>query len=328
MLKINWRILIVCLVAIFSSCHTMRDIKLYERPITHTNRGDNSLTLNYWGVGCFHIKYKGLELITDPFISRPNFRQVALGKIQQDTIRIKNAFQNIEKVDFVLAGHGHYDHAMDIPFLGQLLPPSAKYIGSTSLHKQLMSFRLKQDYIMADSMLTKSIYNNDSTIRIIPFPSDHASHVMGIHLFHGETKHRTSKSPTRASAWKDGTIFSFVIDFMSNHQIEKRIFIQTSSAKSTIEKEIQETFNERQPDIFILNAYTLRHAMKHHTCLIRQIGRSMIIICHWENFFRPWEKPIKPIKKWQMAKTLKKINQTFSDSLLMIPIQGSEINWP
>lgn len=310
------------------SCHTLQQIPLQNKPIQNLNFANDTLTMNYWGVGCFHIRYKNNEVIADPFISRPSFGQVAFGKIKQDTMKINDALGQNKHVAFVIAGHGHYDHAMDIPHLDKILNNDAIIVGSQSLQNQLSPYHIKHAYVCTSDTTKKIIVNSEGSVRIMSFPSNHASHFMGLHLYHGKMNSPLQKEPLKSSKWKDGPIMSFIIDFMEKDNIEKRIFIQTSSASSIIKKELQMELTGRPPDLYILNYYTLRHDMKHKNGLISLTGDSKIIVCHWENFFRSWDKKIKPLGKWDTIKTLKKLQGIIPSERMIIPIQGSRIEIP
>ncbi|MCX7745101.1 MAG: hypothetical protein N2167_11105 [Flavobacteriales bacterium] len=315
----------ILLLLLFSHCNGIKNIHIWQEGINHPLTFNDSLQIKYFGVGCMQITSGKRQVITDPFISRLSLIQTAFGKAHSDFLEIKKRLSSTEHTSFMLIGHGHYDHALDVPALDSLIPSNGKIVGSYSFKNQMTPFNLNHEFIVAETHFYKWIYCTDSTVRIMPIPSNHAPHFMGIRLYHGQYEKPPKKILTKTSQWKDGTIVAFLIDFLNNLQIEHRIFIQTSSASYFKDLQLEKEIKYRLPDVAVMNYYTLQSWMKKYSDETHETFGKQVIVCHWENFFRKWHQPVRLLKKWQCAKTLQLL-QKKSDQFI-VPMQGSKLSF-
>jgi len=75
------------------------------------------LSFTWLGTAGFEVRGPGLDLIFDPYISRPpGARPVAF-----------RAFEDFAAARNILLGHGHFDHAVDVPRLLDVAPGATVY---------------------------------------------------------------------------------------------------------------------------------------------------------------------------------------------------------
>ena len=58
----------------------------------HLSR-ESSLGSTFYGVGCFGIRYNGVQVLTDPFFSYLSLRQVAFGTVLPDPLQVDLIYQ-------------------------------------------------------------------------------------------------------------------------------------------------------------------------------------------------------------------------------------------
>src|SRR6184192_538538 len=77
----------------------------------------NGVRVTYRGTNGYEFEFKGHALLVDPYFSRVDVLNVALGpRIQPNISRITDAMRHLApKVDAILVTHGHYDHLLDVP---------------------------------------------------------------------------------------------------------------------------------------------------------------------------------------------------------------------
>lgn len=315
----------IALLLFISGCSSIKKIRIWQEGMNHPVSFNDSLQIKYYGVGCMQITSGKRQVITDPFISRLSLFQTAFGKAYSDIHEIQKQLGSTAHTSFMLIGHGHYDHALDIPVLDSLIPPNGKIVGSYSFKNQMKPFDLSHEIISVENLFYEWIYSNDSTFRIMPIRSNHAPHFMGIKLYHGHYEKPPKKKLTNASQWKDGTIVAYLVDFLNHHQIEHRIFIQTSSASYVKDSQLEKEIKQRLPDVAVMNYYTLRSWMKKYPNETHEVFGKRILVCHWENFFRKWHQPVRLLKKWQCAQTLQTLQK--KNEHFIIPIQGSKLSF-
>jgi L-ascorbate metabolism protein UlaG (beta-lactamase superfamily) len=73
---------------------------------------DASVSFRWLGVAGIELRLCGRVLLIDPFVSRPPFRRMWLGRVEPDHALIA---ETIPRCDVVLVTHAHWDHLMDVP---------------------------------------------------------------------------------------------------------------------------------------------------------------------------------------------------------------------
>jgi L-ascorbate metabolism protein UlaG (beta-lactamase superfamily) len=75
-----------------------------------TRATEDRIVLTWLGAAGFHVKYRGEELLLDPFLSRP------MGGSRPANVEA----EHFARVSLILVSHGHFDHAMDAGRLARL----------------------------------------------------------------------------------------------------------------------------------------------------------------------------------------------------------------
>jgi L-ascorbate metabolism protein UlaG (beta-lactamase superfamily) len=88
---------------------------------------DDELSVRWLGCAGFEIRSGDDTLLIDPFLSRPSFAEVALGRMAPDEQTLERA---LPAATLILIGHSHYDHLMDAPAIARWT--SATIVGTRS----------------------------------------------------------------------------------------------------------------------------------------------------------------------------------------------------
>ena len=253
-------------------------------------------SIRYLGVGAMDIHYQGQRLLTDPFYSPQSLWDIAsFTPYAPNLIQIKTVLGDANhSVNTVLIGHGHYDHAADVPAIQEYLTADAQIISSNSTRFLLaskMQSNLLKGLTADDFGKWQSIANG--WMRIMATPSKHAPQALGINLFPHIHDHALEDEPKYVWQWSQGTNINWLVDFLAkpnSSEVAERIFIQTSASAFPIGvPEIED--NIKVSKVF-LAAASFDHVDQYPSGLIDQLNPSHIIFIHWENFFKPWfEQP-------------------------------------
>lgn len=313
----------------------------------------NTISIVYTGCGGLMIS-KGKEaILTDPFYTGQWLGRLVTGiKIKPKNTRkvfsrLNTVVNTKTDIKAVLVAHSHYDHLQDLPYLLEkdFLTDQVKIIGSTSTHCTLKEFKKDEELIDADKHVhgqsgdsAGSWISVSEHIRVMPIKSGHAPHTKKKYVMKGSTcdrPFRWFKKATRRSngfKWKDGTVYSFLIDILDeNKNTEFRIFLQSSSCNApwgfppmTDGKEI---------DLALLGVASAQNVTNYPNAVLTKIHAKKVLLIHWEDFFRDlYHKKPKSVRKTDMNKFISDLKAQYNVSttealteFMLMPLPLTEI---
>jgi glyoxylase-like metal-dependent hydrolase (beta-lactamase superfamily II) len=183
--------------------------------------------LHYLGNGGWIIRRAGdaardtAVIATAPFVSNPLGVRVYLPATAEPD-RIRALVPQMPDVRIMLIGHGHYDHAMDVPFVLQELAPEAVLYGSETV-KHLLAGVVPAQRLVAVSKDAAvggapGRWRSEPRVpgvRFMPLRSSHAPHLLGIKLVSsGHLTEDLARPPSIPARWPEGETLAFLIDFL------------------------------------------------------------------------------------------------------------------
>lgn len=288
------------------------------------------LRVDFLGVTAFGIQYKDKLLLTDPYVSPQPTTKVMFKTITTDSSAVDRFYNRLglENTRMVICGHAHYDHLMDLPYLADKLPGDAVLCGSNSMKNLMLADDPVQQLVSLNKYVGDTItpgtwvYTPDSSIRIMPFESDHLKHFMGIELFGGNIDSVKYEIPLKAKEWKCGMVISYLVDLMEGKEIAWRVFFHSSSPRTNMGLFPKSLLQEKSVDIVMGSV-----ALSSEDYVIRSNAHcqpSALFMTHWENFFIPKDAPYRSVTKSNMNKAYAKIKRQIpAEELLILPEPGS-----
>lgn len=183
--------------------------------------GDGAGIVQWLGVSSWIISRGNDVVVVDPFFSRPSFLSVGSslvlsalsGKFFYDSERIEDVLPDLPaNTRFVLLGHAHYDHLMDVPYyLARPSGMNVTYVGSETARNILLGFKPAQLKFDVVSKEGKEI--RQGKIRVTAMASDHAPHLTGIKIMGGEVASPRDLPPTKVGEYREGQTFSLFYRF-------------------------------------------------------------------------------------------------------------------
>jgi len=316
---------------VFTACNNSSIIKSVESASNfYKNRkpvSKNELGIQYFGIGSILITYNGKSVFTDPCLSNPSLKDVALGYVVTDTALIEFLNPPLQNVVLTLIGHAHYDHLMDLPYLAtQHLPKESKIVGCRTALNLITSANIPQKFEVANKIKGNNketgiwIYNEDKNVRTMVFEGHHPPQIAGIFKFgKGKIKEPLPVIPLKANKWKEGETYTFIVDFLDKQKqaIEKRIFVQTSSGRFPKGMVPQKILEERNIDVAIIPADLDRTFQA-----IDYLKAKKYIVVHWENFFKSKLLKAKPFSKRSMNEIRNEIEELGLEEKITVPLPG------
>ncbi|MCH9641751.1 MAG: MBL fold metallo-hydrolase [Actinomycetia bacterium] len=233
------------------------------------------------GVTTLLIDDGNSALLTDGFFSRPSFPTVAARPLESSRPRIDAGLSQlgITRLEAVVPLHTHYDHAMDSATVAELT--NARLIGGTSAALIGRGHGLDRvDTVESGESITAGNYDitliEGSHCPPDRFPGSVTAPVV---------------PPARASAYKCGEAWSMLV----GHRPSGRQLLIVGSAGF-----VPGALAGRRADVAYLGVGQLglqspSYITEYWAETARMVGARRVVLTHWDDFFRPLDKPLRAL---------------------------------
>lgn len=295
---------------------------------TMAQRPENPNTeIRYYGTGCFTIQRGESVLFTDPFISNPSTARLLFSTVKTDVDYVEQYINpaTFAKVKMTIAGHAHYDHLLDYPYLTKYLPENSPLVTNKTAKHILAYYNLKQPVLVANEFvgtateMGKWFYSVDSTMRVMPLKSMHPPHFAGINMMNKKYSEDLKSEPLLMGDWQEGKTLAFIVDWLDGETIEYRIYFSSSLAKAPFGQFPRELLVEKPIDDLFISSVLMSDFNEAPKPIIDLARPKRIILMHWENFLKSKEKSIKPMKKKELKTLLTKLKATYPNIEIVKP---------
>lgn len=277
-----------------------------------------SLVFEYLGGGGWMMS-RGAEdaILAAPFFSNPGLLRTGLLRIRPSRDVVRRHMERVagrERVRVVIAGHSHYDHAMDLPAVFESLPRDARlYSGSTTVN--LLSAALSgrtESLITPDGELLG--WTRVGNIRFKPIRSEHAPHFRGFKAFGGHVARPQATLPARAGGWKEGEPLAFLIDFLdTNGKIEFRVYYDDAAHAFPYGLPDAATLDEHCIDVAILCVASFHEVPDYPEWIIERLHPRHVLLGHWEDFFLSPDRPEQTVRLTNVHAFIERLRRVLPD---------------
>lgn len=240
--------------------------------------------VTFLGVTSLLIEDGQTCLLTDGFFSRPSLAHVALGRLAPQPERIARglARAGIQRLDALLVGHSHYDHALDAPEVARRT--GALLVGSAS------TANLARGWSLPDSrwlVAQPGEVLRFGAFRVRLLPSAHVQPNAAA----GEIA-RPLALPARGWELKDGGCFTIHVEHPGGS-----LLVQTSAGF------IPGALDEVRADaaflaLGMLGSHSESYRRAYFDALAGVTGARVVYPLHHDDFFRPLEEPLRRMPPW------------------------------
>jgi len=258
----------------------------------------------YLGSGGWLIEVDGAAIMTGPLFSNPDLASVLFGRIEPDPPRIQRALDTLrtDHVEAILVGHAHYDHLMDVPAtIRHHAKTAVVYGGPTAVHIIAGSIPSGAAVAITPGQAGSSSHAGQwfpaspNRFRWMAVRSKHSNHYWKIQLFKGRVESPLRELPTRASGWKVGETYAYVIEILdSEGKAALRIFYNDSGSTWPDGFPPPEVVTGDIPTVAILTAPGYKWEKQYPERVIDYLKPAYVIAGHWEDFFRPQDGNPEP----------------------------------
>jgi beta-lactamase family protein len=272
-------------------------------------RDRQALYLQWLGVSSWIIARGDDVVVVDPFFSRPRF-----GTMLLSLLKLTDAFgYKVERINdvlpelpatakLVLIGHGHYDHVMDVGYyIKRKLGRGPTYLGSTTAINILEGFKPAHVPLWDVEKNGKfAVETADGGIRVLPFASDHAPHILGIEFMHGQIPTPMLSYPTRAGEYLDGTTEIYLVDFLDptdpsdpdHRRVIWRVFVNgaANTPKGALALQAaHDTLKEPRTNVAILCVPGWDQVPNYPESILNEVNPEHVVLSHYDDFWSPYK---------------------------------------
>ncbi|MFC8530442.1 MBL fold metallo-hydrolase [Nocardia sp. NPDC057227] len=241
------------------------------------------LTLTWLGVTTLLIDDGAGALLTDGFFSRPSLAAVALRRIAPDPGRIAACLERagIRELAAVLPVHTHFDHALDSAAVAART--GAVLAGGGSVAEIGRGGGLPAARIV---LATSGEPLTFGDFDVLPIESEHCPP----DRFPGPIT-APVVPPVRLSAYRCGEAWS---TFVHHRPSGRRLLVQGSAGF------VPGALAGQRAEVVYLGVGQLglqseRYLTEYWTETVRAVGARRVVLTHWDDFFRPLDRPLRAL---------------------------------
>ncbi|MFI1168924.1 MBL fold metallo-hydrolase [Streptomyces sp. NPDC020801] len=241
----------------------------------------DGLTAHFLGTSSVLLSDGETSILGDGFVTRPRLRRTVLGTIAPDRTAVRDAIGRLRlnSLAAVFCAHSHYDHAMDAPVWVQ--EAGGELVGSRSTANIGRGLGLPEQAlrVVADGDTVRYGRFELTFIGSVHSPGDRAP----------GTVEQPLVPPARTGRWKSDTSYSVLITHPHG-----RVLLHASANYRP------GALHAHRADVIYLGIGALgkqpeRFVATYWDEVVRATGARRIILVHWDDFFTPLDRPLRPM---------------------------------
>lgn len=272
-----------------------------KRELRPQGSGDGAAARITWlGTAGFTIEAAGTTLLIDPNITRPSLGRL-LQPIIPDDLAIARHVPR--KVDAVLCGHSHFDHAADAPRVAKLT--KAKLVGSLSTCAWGRAEGLSENQLVQVPETGAVMHFGDIEVRYVP--SKHGKIIFGRVPFPGQVKN-VPRPPKRFYHYRMGGAFGLLIKTPG-------CTIYHNGSADLIDAELE---GERA-DVLLACLAGRKNTQNYVARLVSSLRPRLVVPTHHDAFFAPLERGVHLLPGIDLEGFVSEVYQRSSQAAVITP---------
>jgi hypothetical protein len=270
----------------------------------------DKVTVQYLGVGGVLIAHGNDTVLTAPLYSNPSLIEFLMDhEVRTDTDLVDRLLPpEAARAKAIVVGHSHYDHFMDVAYVALHKAKGAKIYGSltskrllapiaTDLAAQASGVVALDGKAHIPGVQEGQWEEVSPTIRLMAVLSEHSDQVvaevpfgprLALHLGRGKLQADATRLPRTMSEWAEGTVFSYVIDFLDAKGAPVfRVYYQDSGTNKPVgylPAHVKSDGKAVDLAIICLGGAFSRLG-DHPAGILVDTNPRFALLAHWEDFF-------------------------------------------
>ncbi|HEV7515682.1 MAG TPA: hypothetical protein VGR07_05215 [Thermoanaerobaculia bacterium] len=271
-----------------------------------TESQPESVDMRYLGAAGLYLRWEDDSILLGPFFSNPGLWRVLAGRLAVDRRAVEQGLQGVpvSRVEAIFAGHSHYDHIGDLPVVLEMAPRARVFVNRSGVHA-LAPYAAGRSTALEEHasewVWLAGERGERRPIRFFAVLSEHAPQV-DHHLWQGGSLDRDWQEPWsrhRTRELQAGKTFALVIDLMSSDltRVRYRLYYQDAANRQGVGEPPPFTAADRHPyDLAILCISSYDKVEGPPAAILRALHPRHVLVTHYEDFFRPRDRPVRFVK--------------------------------
>lgn len=245
-----------------------------KRELVPRGRGTGwGARITWLGTAGFVVETRETTLLVDPFVTRPGLRRLARRLVPDDLAIARHV---PKRVDAVLCGHSHFDHAADAPRIARMT--KAKLVGSASTCAWGLAEGLGEDQLVRVGPRGAVTRLGDVEVRFVP--SRHARILFGRVPLPGDV-HGVPKTPARLWRYRMGGAFGILIKTPD-------LTIYHNGSADLVDAEL----DGERAQVLLVGLAGRRATENYLARLVSALDPRLVVPTHHDAFFAPLERGV------------------------------------
>jgi L-ascorbate metabolism protein UlaG (beta-lactamase superfamily) len=233
--------------------------------------GRAPVRVTWLGTAGFAIEHDGYVVLIDPYLTRASIARCLRGSLTTDATLVA---KHTPRADAIVAGHTHFDHALDVPAIAKAT--GATVYGSRSCANLCRAAGVAEAKVVD---VESRAHREPARAEVGPFelrfvPSAHSAFMLGRVPFPGEIAD-CAELPLGASAYRCGAVFSVDVRVAG-----KRIYHLGSA-------DLVDGRPEPGADLLLCCVAGWDHTARFAPRVMGALRPGAVLLSHWDNFFSP-----------------------------------------
>lgn len=275
---------------------------------TLTNGAEAAVKVRWLGTAGFAIEHGGTVVLIDPYLTRASLASCVVGALRSDPIVVD---RYAPRADAIVVGHTHFDHALDVPAIARRTGAIVFGSRSAAVLCRASGVAEKQVRDVERAPGADPIVAEVGPFRLRFIPSAHSRFALGRVPFPGDIQD-CDDVPLRAERYRCGAVFAVEI------QVAGRTIVHLGSAELA-----SPAFAQKEPDLVLLCTAGWQSSGDLPERLTRALSPKAILLSHWDDFFRPLDRPARALPAMAAAKLVDRLARTTRDAKIgAVPLLG------
>ncbi len=266
--------------------------------------------VTWLGTAGFSLEHEGFVVLIDPYVTRASLGRCLRGGLTPDLALVARHFP---RADAIVAGHTHFDHALDIPAIARAT--GATVYGSRSCEHLCRAAGVPAAQVVdVESRLTREAFRAEvGPFQLRFVASAHSAFALGRVPFPGEIAD-CAELPLGVTDYRCGAVFSVDV-----HVGGRRIYHLGSA-------DLVDANPVPGVDLLLCCVAGWTSTARFAPRVMRAIRPGAVLLSHWDNFFAPLSQGARMLPAMKMPRLVDALTaEDKSIRVGTVPILGSVV---